>query len=178
MMKLARLLIVILTVVLSGCAATVTRPASSEVKVLAPSVPSTKVVAVITGSPAIQASADWNTFCAEWRTAFSSAASSAGLSFAYLEAEPADQPVGTTLVKIVVNDYRYLTPGARFGFGVMTGNAFIDAEAEFIELPSKRKLGSQKYSTSSTAWQGIFSAMTDKQVLSLSTEMVQEVKKH
>jgi hypothetical protein len=177
MTKLSRLLLVTLAVVLSGCAATVTKPASSQAQVLASSVSPTKVAVVITGSPAIQASADWNTFCAEWRTAFTSAASSAGLSFAYFESEPADQPVGTTLVKIAVNDYRYLTPGARFGFGIMTGNAFIDADAEFLELPAKRKLGSQKFSTSSTAWQGVFSAMTDKQVQALSMEMVQEVKK-
>lgn len=177
MSKRARLSIFILAAVLSGCAATVNRPASGEARILAPSVPPTKVAVVITGSQTIQGSPDWNTFCAEWRTAFSSAAASAGLSFAYFESVPPEQTPGTTLVKIAVNDYRYLTPGARFGFGVMTGNAFIDANAEFVELPSKRSLGSQKYSTSSTAWQGVFSAMTDKQVLALSTEMVQEVKK-
>ncbi len=177
MIKLVRLSVTIAAVALTGCAATVNRAPATEARILAPAVPSTKVAVVITGTPTVQASADWNTFCAEWRTAFSSAAAAAGLSFAYFESEPADQPVGTTLVKISVNDYRYLTPGARFGFGIMTGNAFVDADAEFLEMPSKRRLGSQKYSTTSTAWQGVFSAMTDKQVLALSNEMVQEVKK-
>src|SRR5688500_15289494 len=125
MSKLARLFVIIFAVVLTGCAATVNRTSSGESTISAPSVPSTTVAVMITaGSPAIQASPDWNTFRAEWRTAFNSAASSAGLSFAYFESEPVDQPVGTTLIKISVNDYRYLTSGARYGFGIMTGNAF------------------------------------------------------
>jgi len=43
--------------------------------------------------------------------------------------------------------------------------------------PSGRVLGSRKYSTSSTAWQGIFSAMTSKQVQAISEEIVAEVKR-
>jgi len=70
-----------------------------------------------------------------------------------------------------------LTPGARYGFGIMTGNAFIDAEAEFIALPAKKSVGSRKYQTSSSAWQGVFSAMTDKQVLAISNEIIREITK-
>lgn len=178
MTRMFKLLIVVTALALGGCAATVSRTSASEAPELrAASVPTNKVALFITGAPAMQKSTDWHTFCAEWRTAFDSAASAAGLSFAYFEAEPAHQPAGTTLVKISVNDYRYLTPGARFGFGIMTGNAFIDADAEFIEMPSKRRLGSRKYATTSSAWQGVFSAMTNKQVAALSTEIVQDLKR-
>jgi len=124
-----------------------------------------------------QGSAHWQTFRAEWRTAFDTAATSAGLGFSCFETEPSSQPAGTTLVRISVNDHRYLTSGARYGFGVMTGNAFIDADVHFIEMPSKRPLGTREYATASTTWQGIFSAMTDKQVAALSTEIVQDLKK-
>ena len=65
----------------------------------------------------------------------------------------------------------------RVGFGIVTGNAFIDADAAFIELPSKRSLGTRKYATTSSAWQGVFPAMTSKQVAALSTEIVQDLKK-
>ncbi len=177
MIRMFKLLIVVTAFALGGCAATVSRTAPSDAPELrAAAVPTNKVALLITGTPAMRKSIDWHTFCAEWRTAFDSAASAAGLSFAYFEAEPTSQPSGTTLVKISVNDYRYLTSGARYGFGIMTGNAFIDADAEFIEMPSKRSLGTRKYATTSTAWQGVFSAMTDKQVAALSTEIVQDLK--
>lgn len=178
MTRLLALLVLPIALALGGCAATVSNTTSADAPALrAPAVPVNKVALVITGKPATQGSADWQTFRAEWRTAFDTAAKSAGLGFAYFETEPASQPAGTTLVRISVNDYRYLTSGARYGFGIMTGNAFVDADAHFIEMPSRRPLGTRKYSTSSTAWQGIFSAMTDKQVAALSTEIVQDLKK-
>ena len=169
-----RSLILALAVAMAGCAASVTRP-TNDVKPLLNTATPTSVALHITGSPTIQASADWQTFRAEWRAAFASAAAKAGLQFTYLEADSGDQPAGTVLARVVVNDYRYLTPGGRFGFGIMTGNAFIDANAEFFEFPGKRSIGMRKYSTSSTAWQGVFSAMTDKQVLAISDEMIHEV---
>ena len=111
------------------------------------------------------------------RTAFANAATGAALPFTYYESEAIDAASGTVLVKMTVNDYRYLTPGARFGFGIMTGNAFIDADAEFTLFPTRKTIGTRKYSTSSSAWQGVFSAMTDKQVLAISNEIVQELTK-
>lgn len=77
-----------------------------------------------------------------------------------------------TWVVVDINDYRYLTPGARFGFGVMTGNAFIDSRVQFIDLDTGRLIAEQLYNTSSSAWEGIFSAMTDKQVRAICNEVV------
>ena len=113
MLRLAKLFVVVFAVALSGCAATVNRASSGQASVMAPSVPATSVALVITGNTTIKASTDWNTFCAEWRTAFNSAAAAAGLKFSYFEVEPTEQPAGTTLVKISVNDYRYLTHDAQ-----------------------------------------------------------------
>jgi len=170
-----RLLAVAFTLALIGCAATVGRPNAEQRPLSVSSTPKT-VALLITGSPTIQASADWQTFRAEWRTAFTSAASAAGLQSVYMDTDSGEQAPGTVLALVSVSDYRYLTSGARYGFGVMTGNAYINAEAEFFEFPGRRSIGTRKYSTSSSAWEGIFSAMTDKQVGAISNAMVQDLK--
>ena len=46
-----------------------------------------------------------------------------------------------TLVVVEVKDYRYLSPGARIGFGVMTGNAYVDANRQVHGPPERRSLG-------------------------------------
>ena len=79
MIKLTKLLFVTLAIALSGCAATVTRPTLSQAPVFASSVTPKTIAVVITGSSTIKASSDWNTFCAEWRSALTSAAAAAGL---------------------------------------------------------------------------------------------------
>ena len=168
-------LVILLALVLSGCAATVNRPSGEGQSPLSGKTRPSAISLLITGDEAMQQSADWQTFRAEWRSAFSASASAAGLNATYLETEPPDQPPDTVLVFVAVNDYRYITPAARFGFGIMTGNAFVDADAEFFEFPNRRSIGKRKYSTSSTAWQGVFSAMTDKQVRAISDTMLQEL---
>jgi hypothetical protein len=175
MIAALRIFAVIAAIALSGCAATVTRSTAGEAP-LASSSPAKGVALLITGTPQIQASADWNAFRGEWRSAFASAAAAAGLPFTYTEADGGDQPAGVVLARVFVNDYRYLTPAARYGFGIMTGNAYIDASAEFFEFPGRRNIGTRKYSTSSSAWEGVFSAMTDKQVLAISNAMIQDLR--
>jgi len=59
------------------------------------------------------------------------------------------------------------------GTGYATGRPF----KAFVDLPSRRSLGKRKYATSSTAWQGVFSAMTDKQVAAISGEILQELRR-
>ena len=39
-----------------------------------------------------------------------------------------------TLLQVYVNDYRMVGIGSRILFGVMTGNAFIDAKASYTDL--------------------------------------------
>jgi hypothetical protein len=160
---------------LSACAATVSQPAGqAQVQTAAP-VKSLSLL--ITGDVKAESAADWQTFRAEWRSAFTAAAAARGVAANYLEAEPTTPPASGVLVKMKVNDYRYLTPGARFGFGIMTGNAYIDADAQYIEYPGAKPLATRKFSTSSSAWQGVFSAMTDKQVRAISDEVVAELVK-
>jgi hypothetical protein len=169
-----RLAIVSAAVALTGCAATVNR-GEGQAAVRPSATATDKVAVVINGSPAAVAGKDWQEFKGEWRGAMAAAAAASRLNFAYYEAEVPPQPAGTTLVKIKVNDYRYISTGARIGLGVFTGNAFIDSDVEFVEQPGGKSLGTRKYSTSSSAWQGVFSAMTDKQLQALSTEIVKDV---
>jgi hypothetical protein len=168
-----RLAFIAAAVALTGCAATVNRGATASA--VRSSVATEKVAVVITGSPAVESSKDWQDFRGEWRGAMAAAAAASNLNFGYFERDVPPQPAGTTLVKIRVNDYRYLSTGARIGFGIFTGNAFVDSDVEFVEQPGGKSLGTHKYSTSSSAWQGVFSAMTDKQLQALSTEIVKDV---
>lgn len=164
---------------LSGCAATVTRggegAAAAASKPIQPAATATqKLALVVTGSPAAQAGKDWADFRGEYRNAMAGAAAAANLGFTYFDGAVPAQPAGTVLVKVKVNDYRYVSTGARIGLGVFTGNAYVDSDVEFVELPADRPLGSRKYSTSSSAWQGVFSAMTDAQLKALSAEIVKD----
>ena len=45
----------------------------------------------------------------------------------------------------------------------------------FADLKTGRAAGTRKYNTTSSAWQGIFSALTTKQVEGMCTEIVKEV---
>lgn len=176
MRRLAALLVPLTLALLTGCAATVQRPAGDNAATLqVPAAASKRVALLVKPAPSLPKSTDWELFRTEWRTAVSTAASGAGKQFDYFEAQPAATATPGTLVVVTVKDYRYLSPGARYGFGVMTGNAYIDAEASFFELPSQRELGTRKYATSSSAWEGIFSAMTDKQIQAIAAEMIKEI---
>lgn len=103
------------------------------------------------------------------------AAAEAGVK--YMEQEIAARPTNEpgTLVTVHVNDYRYLSPGARYGFGVMTGNAYMNSQVRFTDLKSGGPYGERTYNTSSSAWEGIFSAMTAKQIEAICKQIVAEI---
>ena len=58
----------------------------------------------------------------------------------------------------------------------MTGNAFIDSKVSFLDLQTGATLGERTYNTKSTAWQGVFSAMTEKQVQAICKDIVAQVR--
>jgi hypothetical protein len=162
---------------LAGCAATVQQGDSRAPKLQVPTESSKKLVMVVKGSDISSRSADWELLRAEWRTGMSAAASDAGLGFSYLETLPQFPSEPGTAVVVTVNDYRYISPGARYGFGVLTGNAFVQSDVEFIDMQTGQSEGSRKYETSSSAWEGVFSAMTEKQIQAICTRIVMDVKK-
>ncbi len=56
-----------------------------------------------------------------------------------------------TLLQVYVNDYRMVGIGSRIFFGVMTGNAYIDAKGTYSNLSDGAAFGERTYNTSSTA---------------------------
>lgn len=158
-----------------GCAATVKQPSAPATSLEIPTSATSTIYLLVQSSKGHDQSADWELFRAEWRTAMAGTASAAGRRFVHLDAMPAAFDEPGTFVVMDVNDYRYLSAGARYGFGVMTGNAYIDADAEFYLVPEMQMAGTRKYATSSTAWQGIFSAMTSKQVEAITTQMLKDI---
>lgn len=162
-------------VLLAGCAATVKRPSTQQAPLGIPASAASEIRLFVKSDQGHDSSEDWETFRAEWRTAVAGAAAKAGRRFVYLDTMPETFEGEGILVVVNINDYRYLTAGARYGFGVMTGNAYIDAKASFHLLPGQELVGTRDYSTSSTAWQGVFSAMTDKQLAAIAEEILAAV---
>ena len=174
-MKLAITSLLFGAFLLTGCAASVQKSATNTA--LKTNQDSAKHITLnVTGPEQITASEDWEQLKGEWRAAMKAAAASIGAKYSAQEGKP--QPTGEpgTLVVVQVNDYRYLSPGARYGFGIMTGNAYVDSTVQFLDLKTGSYLGARKYNTSSTAWQGVFSAMTEKQIQAISAEIVNEIK--
>lgn len=162
--------------VLSGCAATVNRPATADAAPLRiPAESSKHVVMNVTGSKAATESKDWEPLKGEWQTAMKAATAAAGIRYSEQAGGPRPMTEAGTLVVVHVNDYRYLSPGARYGFGVMTGNAYVDSKVRFTDLKSGTTYGERTYNTSSSAWEGIFSAMTGKQIEAICKEIVTEI---
>ena len=65
--------------------------------------------------------------------------------------------------------------GARVFFGVMTGNAYIDAKASYTDLNDGKAFGERAYNTTSSAWGGVFSRMTPQQVDAIASKVFGEL---
>src|SRR6202000_132293 len=115
---------------------------------------------------------DWEPFKGMWREAMQEEATAVGASFATQEGDVKPTGAPGTLLAVDIVDFRYVSTGARIGFGIMTGNAFVNAQVSFRDLSSGQVWGDRHYDTSSTAWQGVFSPMTDKQVHAICKEIV------
>jgi hypothetical protein len=133
------------------------------------------IVLNMTGSTDTTTAKDWQDFKGVWRDACMQEAAEVGAAFSMQESEP--KPTGDfgTLVVVDVADYRYVSAGARKLFGVMTGNAYINAQVTFRDLRSGDVWSSRNYDTSSTARAGVFSAMTVKQVRAICHAIVAEI---
>ncbi len=170
-----KLTLLLIGLALGGCASTV-----QKTDVGAPAAVSTgagagrPVVLNITGSTVATTARDWKDFKALWPDACSQEGAAAGASFSMQDGAPAPTGSDGTLVVLDVADYRYVSTGARLAFGIMTGNAFIKAQATFRDLRSGDVRKTKAYDTTSTAWQGVFSGMTTKQVRAMCHEIFTE----
>ncbi len=73
------------------------------------------------------------------------------MAFATQDGEAKPTGEAGTLVIVKVNDYKHVSIGARIMLGVMTGNAYIDAQVEFRDLATGKLYGERTYNTSSSA---------------------------
>jgi hypothetical protein len=165
----------LLVLLLAGCAASVKRPEAPQRAVQITREAAQRLVLTMAVDQA-SVGKDWEAFKGEWRGAFAEQARLAALPFEFREGPPRATGEPGTLAAVMIHDYRYLTPGARYGFGIMTGNAYIKSTIRFLNLANGDIMGEQQYNTTSTAWEGIFSAMTPKQVEAIAAEVVREVK--
>jgi len=167
------------SLVITGCASSPKKTDNTQAADLenayriAPAVPvpataKRKVVLALTGSKDITESKDWGEFKREWRETFAEHASEAAIAYTFSDAAPKPTGEDGTIITVDVSDYRIVGIGARIFFGVMTGNAFIDAKVRFSSLRDGIAFGEQQYNTSSSAWGGIFAKMTPQQVDSIA----------
>ena len=167
-----------LVLLLAGCASTVKKQDGSAAVPVGTKAPGKNVVLNLTGSDTTTSAKDWNGFKGIWKDECSDEFHQAEAQFSMQDGAP--QPTGSEGDLIVVNvvDYRYVSIGARVMFGIMTGNAFIDAQVGFRDLKTGETWATKTYDTKSSAWNGVFAAMTTKQVRAMCHEILGEVSAH
>lgn len=135
-----------------------------------------RVVLNMSGPKNVTEAKDWASFKEEWRATFADHAKERGIAFSMQDGEA--RPLGEpgTLLNVYVNDYRQVGIGARIFFGVMTGNAYIDAKVGFQDLNGSERFGEQAYNTSSSAWSGVFGKMTPQQVDQIASGIFGSIK--
>ena len=173
------------SIVLCGCAASVTRSAptpaqtietAAEMQPVRVPVESRKrLVLNVSGAKICTDSKDWADFRKEWRDIFEQQATTAGLKFDWQEGEARAIGEPGVLVSVHVNDYRVVGIGSRIMFGIMTGNAFVDATLKFTDLNAGPLYGEQVFNTSSSAGHGVFAAVTTKQLYAIADEVIASV---
>lgn len=141
-----------------------------------PAVSARKVVMSMTGPKQVIEAKDWADFKREWSATFSEYAKAAGIAFSFVDGDLVPQGQDGTMLLVSVSDYRMVGIGARIMFGIMTGNAFIDANIKFANLRDGAVFGEQQYNTSSSAWGGIFAKVTPQQVDTIGSEVFRDIK--
>jgi hypothetical protein len=168
-----------LVLLMAGCAATVKRQDGAAPVPVGSKATGKQVVLNLTGSDVTTSAKDWTGFKGIWKDECSDEFHEAEAQFSMQDGAP--QPTGSeggALVVVNVVDYRYVSIGARVMFGIMTGNAFINANVGFRDLKTGETWATKTYDTKSSAWNGVFAAMTTKQVRAMCHEILGEVIAH
>lgn len=169
---------------LTGCASTQQEKSAAQSaaasaprkqSVPVPAASAKKLVLNMSGPKAVTEAKDWQGFKEEWRATFEEHAKDAGIAFSMQDGEARYMGEPGTLLSVYVNDYRFVGIGARVFFGAMTGNAYIDSKADFIDLKTGNAFGTQNYNTTSSAWQGVFGKMTPQQVDAVAADVFSEL---
>jgi hypothetical protein len=170
-------LLALLALTLAGCASNVEKSDQHAVLV-ADGAASKAIVVNLTGSTVSTTAKDWNDFKGLWVEPCTHEAAAVGDALSFQQGEPRPTGDAGTLVVVDVADYRYVSTGARFMGGIMTGNAYIKAHVTFRDLRTGDVHETTAYDTTSSAWAGVFSGMMTKQVSAMCHEIVGEVSPH
>lgn len=177
-MQIARRTLVLIasSILFWGCAATVHKDESANASLAkASDAAKSRIVMSLTRVNTEQPVEDWTAFREEWQTSMTAAAQQAGATFTLLDEKTTASKDSGVLLRVKVNDFRYVSQAKRYAVGVLTGNASLDVDVQFIETPAGTLLGTRKYTSSSSALNGIFAAMTPKQVEATANEIVGEI---
>lgn len=173
-MRISGLMVGALVVLATGCASTVQKSDESPATRIGPS--SGKIVVLnMTGSADSTTAKDWNDFKNLWREPCTHESAAVGDAFLIQDGEAKPTGQDGTLVVVDVADYRYVSTSTRIMFGVMTGNAYINAHVTFRDLKSGDVRSTKTYDTTSSAWGGIFSGMTTKQVSAMCHQIFVDI---
>jgi hypothetical protein len=134
-----------------------------------------RLILNMTGPAAVTQAKDWPAFQEEWRATFADHAKAAGVAFDVQKGDAHSIGEAGTLLYVYVNDYRMVGIGSRIFFGVMTGNAYIDAKASYSDLNDGKAFGESAYNTTSSAWGGVFAKMTPQQVDNIASKVFSEL---
>ncbi|MGY2200534.1 DUF4410 domain-containing protein [Pseudomonas gingeri] len=171
-MKVLALVSLLSCVLLTGCAASV-KSGGSDLSI--PQENKANLVVKFEGNDKVEANPDWSLLKTSWGTSLKAAASSSGYQLSEQQSKT-DSPAAGVLVVVNVSNFRYLSTGARVGAGIMVGNAWVNSNVDFLDLKSGQKMGSRSYNTTSSAWEGVMSAMTEKQVQAISQQIIADIK--
>lgn len=158
---------------LTGCAASV-KSGGTQTLAIQESAKQNLTVS-FKGNSKVQQNEDWPLLQRDWNEALQAEAVRAGYALTQTPAVSSSNKEGVGIT-INVTNFRYLTPGARYGAGVMVGNAWVNSSADFADLKSGRLIGTRTYDTSSSAWEGVMSAMTKEQVQAIAQQIINDIK--
>jgi len=173
-MRKPGLIIAAFVVLVAGCASNVQKSDESSPTHIGPSSGKT-VVLNMTGSTASTTAKDWNDFKGLWREPCTHESVAVGDTFVVQDGEAKPTGQDGMLIVVDVADYRYVSAGTRIMFGVMTGNAYINAHVTFRDLKSGDVRSTKTYDTTSSAWEGVFSGMTSKQVSAMCHQIFVDI---
>ena len=159
--------------VLSGCAASVKTQGSASLDIQESA--KKNLVVSFTGNEKVLKNADWPLLKSDWSEALQAEAVREGYGLKVAQ-NPGLSSAPGVAITVNVSNFRYLTTGARYGAGVMVGNAWVNSTADFSDLSSGKLIGSRTYDTSSSAWEGVMSAMTQKQVQAIAKQIISDIK--
>src|SRR5271156_5420088 len=118
----------------AGCAATVKRQDGGAPAPVGTTAPGKHVVLNLTGSDVTTSAKDWTGFKGIWNDECSDGFHEGEARFSIQDGAPERRGSEGALVGVNVVDFRYVSIGARVAFGIMTGNAFINAQVGFRDL--------------------------------------------